>query len=192
MPQIRLRPSYPYLKHDQNPEKGKQRSKCSKYYAQYGEQRLTGGIMVAWCTHSIAYGFHCIPRAEGRNDVFSALLTHWRTPPSWVIYDYACALGPYCLTREPHFFKNTQFVIDDCHSNGHTKCGPACFLKTYADKDPRLGLLNSSAAECGNGGISRIRKPVSYMRQDRAVIYTRVFLAIWNRLKLRRLGKEVS
>ena len=40
---------------------------------QYGQRRLTGGIMCAWCTHSICYGFHRIPRGEGRKDVFSAI-----------------------------------------------------------------------------------------------------------------------
>jgi len=187
MPKIRHRPSYPNLKHDQNTDGGKRRAKCSKYYSQYGENRLTGGIMVCWCTHSIAYGFHCIPKGEGRNDVFSALLTHWKTPPEWVIYDFACTLGPYCMTREADFFKNTRFAIDDCHAQGHTKCGPSCFLKTYANYDASLGRINTSAAECGNGAIGRIRKSVSYMRQDRAIIYTRVFIAIWNRLKIRKM-----
>ena len=37
-----------------------------------------------WCSHSIAYGFHCISNAEGRNNVFSALYTHWRMAPNWV------------------------------------------------------------------------------------------------------------
>ncbi|KAF9551903.1 hypothetical protein CPC08DRAFT_647429 [Agrocybe pediades] len=187
MPKIRQRPRYANLKYDQKIDGGKKRAKCSKYYAQYGKNRLTGGIMVAWCTHSIAYGFHCIPMGEGRNDVFSALVAYWREPPEWVIYDYACALGPYCMTREADFFKNTKFAIDDCHSLGHSKCSQACFLKTYADLDPRLAKINTSAAECGNGAIGRIRKSVSYMRQDRAIIYTRVFVAVWNRLKIRKM-----
>ncbi|KAK6974975.1 hypothetical protein R3P38DRAFT_3335292 [Favolaschia claudopus] len=60
LPKIRERPYYPKLKHD--------------FYSQYGERRLTGGIMC-------------------RNNVFSALLTRWETAPKRVIYDFACALG---------------------------------------------------------------------------------------------------
>jgi hypothetical protein len=57
MPQVRYRPEYPHLKHDLRNDPGGQRgAKCSKYYLQYGEQRLTGGIMCVWCTHSICYG----------------------------------------------------------------------------------------------------------------------------------------
>lgn len=48
---------------------------CKKFYAQYTERRQTGGIMAAWCPHMICLGFHNIPRAEGRNDVFSVMLT---------------------------------------------------------------------------------------------------------------------
>ncbi|KAJ7693704.1 hypothetical protein B0H17DRAFT_932671 [Mycena rosella] len=189
LPKIRERPKYPKLKHDiRNDVGGKRGAKCSKFYSQYGERRLTGGIMVVWCTHSISYGFHCIPRGEGRNDVFSALITRWETPPKRVIYDFACALGPYCMIREPDFFCGTQFLIDDFHSVGHTKCSAAAFLKTYCNVDPRLSHINSSAGECGNSGITRIRKSVSYMSQSRAIVYTKVFLSIWNRLRIRSLN----
>ncbi|CAK5264412.1 unnamed protein product [Mycena citricolor] len=188
LPKIRDRPRYPKLKYDASNEVGGKRgAKCSKFYSQYGERRLTGGIMCVWCTHSVCYGFHCIPKGEGRNDVFSALITRWETAPKRVIYDFACALGPYCMTREPTFFANTQFLIDDFHSVGHTKCSEAAFLKTYCRVDPRLSRINSSAGECGNSGLGRIRKSVSYMSQSRAILYTRVFLCIWNRLRIRKL-----
>ncbi|KZP10585.1 hypothetical protein FIBSPDRAFT_757998 [Athelia psychrophila] len=188
LPQIRHRPRYPNLKHDLRKEPGGRRGvKCSKFYSKYGEQRLTGGIMCGWCTHSVCYGFHCIPRGEGRNDVFSAILTRWPQAPKTVVYDFACALGPYCMTREPDFFADTLFVIDAFHAKGHTRCAPAAFLTSYANTDPRLARINSSAAECGNGGLSRIRKSVSYMSQDRAIIYTKVFISIWNRLVIRKM-----
>ncbi|KAF9002372.1 hypothetical protein BDQ17DRAFT_1390786 [Cyathus striatus] len=77
-----------------------------KYYAQYSPQRLTRGIMAAWCTHSICYGFHSMPSSEGHDDVFSALYTRWRVPP-----------------------KQTKFIIDHFHAAGHKKCSTACFLK---------------------------------------------------------------
>lgn len=187
MTQIRHRPKYPNLKHDIQREVGNRGAKCSKFYSQYGRQKLTGGIMGVWCTHSICYGFHCIPKGEGRNDVFSAIVTRWQKPPRRIIYDFACALAPYCMTREPEFFADTQFAIDDFHAKDHTKCSPAAFLKSYSDIDPRLARVNSSAAECGNGGLKRIRKSVSYMSQDRAIQYTKTFISIWNRMTIRRL-----
>jgi len=102
-------------------------------------------------------------------------------------FDFACALEPYCMTREPDFFAYTLFAIDSFHAKGHTKCAPATFISTYANVDPRLARINSSAAECGNGSLNRIRKSVSYMSQDRAIIYTKVFLSVWNRLRVRKM-----
>lgn len=170
MPQIRDRPEYPKLQHDQRKGSENNRgAKCSKFYSKYGEKRLTGGLMIVWCTHSISYGFHCIAKGEGRDDVFSALITRWQKPPKIIVYDFACALGPYCMLREPEFFADTLFVIDAFHAKGHTRCSDAAFVKTYSRVDPRLENLNSSAGECGNGGIGRIRKSVSYMGQERAI-----------------------
>ncbi|EDR03626.1 uncharacterized protein LACBIDRAFT_307006 [Laccaria bicolor S238N-H82] len=143
--------------------------------------------MCVWCTHSICYGFHCIPNGEGRNDVFSPIITRWVKAPKRIIYDFACALGPYCMTREPLFFADTLFAVDDFHAKDHTKCSSAAFLSSYCNVDPRLKKVNSSAAECGNSGIKRIRKSVRYMSQDRAIIFTKVFLSIWNRLRIQGL-----
>jgi hypothetical protein len=190
MPQIRHRPKYPKLRYDVEQEpKEKLKGKCAKYYTQYATQKLTGGIMAVWCTHSICYGFHFIPKGEGRNDVFSAIYTRWKEAPKRVVYDFACALAPYCMTREPNFFKNTKMAIDRFHASNHTSCSPAAFLQNYMAVDPRLAPINTSAAECGNSGIKRIRKSVSYMTQERAIVFTKVFLSVWNRLRI--LGQRV-
>ena len=85
MPQIRHRPRYPKLKDDNAGESDERGGQCSKYYWQYSQRRLTGGIMCAWCIHSICYGFRWIPRGEGRNDVFSAMITRWPKAPKRVV-----------------------------------------------------------------------------------------------------------
>ncbi|KAG6914402.1 hypothetical protein DXG01_000546 [Tephrocybe rancida] len=180
------RPTYDRLSGDKKQDSGANRGdKCSKYYATYGTKTLTGGLMVAWCTHSICYGFHFIPNGEGRNDVFSAMYTRWPKAPKRIVYDFACALGPYCMTREPDFFADSLFMVDEFHAMDHKKCAPAAFAHTYMAVDPHIALLNTSAAECGNGGIKRIRKAVSYMGQGNAIVYTKVFISIWNRLRIR-------
>lgn len=165
---------------------------CSKHYAQYGKQGYTGGLMAIWCTHSVCYGFHCIPKGEGRNDVFSALFTRWKEPPKYVIYDFACALAPYCWIREYEFFKNTIFLIDKFHAVGHTRCSRACFISNYEEWNAMLKEINSSAAECGNSALLRIRKTMRYLSQERSILYVWLFLAIWNRIQRQKLsgGKQ--
>ena len=64
---------------------------------------------------------------------------------------------------------------------------PSSLSFEYANTNPTLARINSSAAECGNGGLHRIRKSVSYMSQDRAIKYTKVFLSVWNRCRIRKL-----
>lgn len=184
MPSIRHRPTYPNLKYEKGSDSQKRGGLCNKYYNEYGKSGQTGGIMCAWCTHSICYGFHCIPNSEGRNDVFSAMVTRWPKAPKYVIYDFACQLAPYCRTREAEFFQETIFLIDNFHSGGHNKCSKAFFLSTYTGSQPSLSRVNSSAAECGNSSLVRIRKSVRYMGQKRAILYTAVFLSFWNRAKI--------
>ncbi|KAJ3570348.1 hypothetical protein NP233_g4468 [Leucocoprinus birnbaumii] len=145
MPKIRERPTYPLLIHDKQKDDPQKESReqsdgasppCGKYYSTYKERRLTGGIMVAWCPHSISYGYHCMPGS-----------------PKRVVYDFSCALGPYCLLREPDFFVDMLFIIDNFHARDHTKCANACFASTYAKLDPELSEVNTSTAECGNSLI---------------------------------------
>ena len=81
----------------------------------------------------------------------------------------------------------TGFRIDTFHAEGHTKCAPATFLSTYSAANPELTAINTSAGECGNSGLLKIRKSVSYMSQDRAIMYTNVYLAVWNRQRIRKL-----
>jgi len=165
---------------------------CQKYYETYKKEKLTGGLMALWCPHLVCLGFHKMPKAEGRDDVFSALLCYFESPPSIVIYDFACQLAPYCRSREPDLFKDTLFVIDEMHANGHSSCSQACFLSNYMQTNADLLRINSSAAECSNSGLNRIRKSVSYMSENHAILYTHTFLSVWNRRRERGLQKETD
>ncbi|KII83494.1 hypothetical protein PLICRDRAFT_81876, partial [Plicaturopsis crispa FD-325 SS-3] len=137
--------------------------------------------LVLWCTHSICLGFHGIPIAEGRNDVFSAIYTRFPVAPEVIIYDFACQLAPYCLVREARYFRHTRFLIDEMHAHDHTRCGRACFASNAMRYDDRVRASNTSAAECGNKGMRRIRKSVSFMIYSHAMRFTKVFLDVWNR-----------
>ncbi|EJD36135.1 hypothetical protein AURDEDRAFT_74537 [Auricularia subglabra TFB-10046 SS5] len=195
LPRVRLRPEYPHLPGDRKVDRsvvtdtGAGGIGCSKFYEANGIKGQTGGLMAAWCPHMVCLGFHCIPKGEGRNDVFSALFMHWEEPPKTVIYDFACALAHYCMLREPKFFRNTRFLIDGFHAKGHTRCSRCCFISSYK-KDSALCSVNSSAAECGNRGLLKIRRPLSYMSQRRAIVYVHTYLSVWNRERRIAMAKE--
>jgi len=180
---IRYRPLYEGLDSDVTFDGAQDSESCRKFYSTYSKRTLTGGLMALWCTHLICVGFHMIARAEGRNDVFSPLLLYWEKAPQTVIYDFACQLAPYSMVREPEFFKDTLFVIDKMHATGHTACSSASFLTNYVKTRPELGNVNSSAAECCNSGLSKIKKSISYMGERRTFVYAFVFLNVWNRMR---------
>ena len=146
--------------------------------------------MILWCTHSIGLGFHIMPKAEGRNDVFSAIYTHWPVAPKIIVYDFACQLAPYCLVREPGYFGQTRFVVDEFHTSDHTKCSRASHASFVMQYDPQLQAINTSAAEVGNSGASKIRKSVSYMTQRHAIQYIKVYMDIMNRFRTISLQKR--
>ncbi|RDB22287.1 hypothetical protein Hypma_010629 [Hypsizygus marmoreus] len=189
LPAIRTRRTYRKLRYDAQPQEldAEEMGDCNKFYKTYSRNGLTGGILVLWCTHSICLGFHTIPVAEGRNDVFSAVYTRFRQAPEVIVYDFACQLAPYCLVREARYFRDTRFYIDELHAHDHTRCGQACFASNAMRFDERIRSVNTSAAECGNKGIKRIRKTVSYMIHEHAVIFTKAFLDVWNRTVIRRM-----
>ncbi|KAI0685749.1 hypothetical protein C8T65DRAFT_591917 [Cerioporus squamosus] len=194
LPQVRRRRVYAKLPTDNKPTDSAASDPvsdvgdCNKFYKTYSRNKLAGGILVLWCTHAICLGFHTIPIAEGRNDVFSAIYTRFPVAPEIIVYDFACQLAPYCFVREARYFMHTRFLIDEMHAHDHTRCGRACFASNLMPYDERVRDANTSAAECGNGGMGRIRKTVSYMKYEHSVVYTKTFLDIWNRKVLRRMS----
>lgn len=194
-PPIRHRPYYEGRDNDTEVDSA-ETGTCKKYYSTYKKQTLTGGLMAIWCKHNICLGFHKIPKAEGRNDVFSGLYVYFQKAPEVVIYDFACQLGAYSMSREPEFFKDTCFVIDEMHAKGHSSCSQASFSSNYMQCSPRLQGVNTSTAECSNSGLSRIRKSVHYMNQKHAILLTYVYICIWNRRRERDFqkskGKEIK
>ena len=183
-PSIHYRPFYEGRDNDKHIDAA-ETDKCKKYYSVYGQQTLTGEIMTIWCPHLICLDFHKIPRAEGWNDIFSALYVYFERASEVVIYDFACQLSTYSIFREPEFFKDTCFAIDEMHAKDHSSYSQASFSSNYMQDRISLQIVNMSAAEYSNKGLNRIRKSVSYMRQRNAILLTYVYLCIWNRRRER-------
>lgn len=53
--------------------------------------------------------------------------------------------------------------------------------------DPNLQVINKSAAEVGNSGAAKIQKSVSYMTQCHAIQYTKVYMDVMNRCKIKTM-----
>ena len=161
---------------------------CQKFYSRF--KMWSGGLMVGWCRHRVAIGFHMIPKMEGRNDVFSAIVTRWKKPPRTIVYDNACAQQKYDFLREPDFFKSTLHVIDELHSNNHT-C-PECFKIGYfkASGHPIYHCLNCSAGETGNAHLAHIKSSARYMNKETLMEFARLSLEVHNRQRIQLLHRK--
>ena len=65
--------------------------------------------------------------------VFDWLLAHYEEAPRYVIYDNACNLMRYALSREPVFFQNTTFAVDCFHQPSHRDCPVCCDANLYTE-----------------------------------------------------------
>jgi len=180
--------------------RNKKNGLCNKYYETFAKGKWTNGIMVFMCPHGYYIGYHFFESSEGLNDVFSVLYTRsvhtenvniteidilkffgrWKVAPKVVLYDFACGLAEYCNLREPKFFENTLFLVDDFHSKGHVGCSKAAHLKHYR-RVPGLNLLNSSLVESANKVMGKIANQVAYMKESRANILIHSFVCTQNR-----------
>jgi len=137
-----------------------------------------------------------IPRCEGRNDLFSAIWTHWPRAPSTVVYDAACLLMSYSIRCEPRYFKNTKFLVDRFHWFNHKKCSRASALKTYMNGGERaLNRMNDSVAESCNALLKKLRVSVSYMTKYLCMPFMKIFMHIANRKRahgLEDLARQVA
>ena len=85
------------------------------------------------------------------------------------------SLIPLLFSRLSAFMK-CRFVVDQFHAPGHSTCSLASALAEAMLHLPELNGLNGSAAERGNLGVARIRKTLSYMSEEHAILYTKVRL----------------
>ena len=81
-------------------------------------RKLLPGSMLIWCEKCrLCVCMHIMSNAESPKTVFDTLYTRWQHAPARFCYDNGCNLN-----REPAFFRNTKFLIDQSHYQGHKQC----------------------------------------------------------------------
>ncbi|KAJ8311149.1 LOW QUALITY PROTEIN: hypothetical protein KUTeg_011299 [Tegillarca granosa] len=115
---------------------------------------------------------------ESPNVPFSILRTRFRQAPKVVIYDNACKLHDYCISRDPFFFQDTEFYIDRLHWDNHTSCSLAYNISLY----PQYQHLNSQCNAQANAGLKRIKDQLSYMTAKNFMVHCSLYL--WNKNRL--------
>ena len=137
---------------------------CTKYFHKF--QSMSNGIVIFKCIeHEEIMGFHTMRTPEGLNDYFSVLMMIYPNleSPTLVLGDVACQLERYCMNREPSKFKNTLFLNDELHSQGH-KCGPLYNVKYFKDALSSFVYLNDPSIEQTNRICKYLRISTMYMK----------------------------
>jgi hypothetical protein len=96
--------------------------------------------------------------------------------PPYVVYDNACHLATYAISREPHLFRDVVFATDALHFANHTACSAAFDSKRYRE----LEACNTMRNEQENSVIARLRPSLSYMTQHNFMFLIRLFCALRN------------
>ena len=149
---------------------------CTKYASM--TYKLIPGLTLVWCTCcELCVYFSIMPVAESPRTLMEALYTRWPEAPEQVCYDNGCNLHHFCLSREPEYFKNTRFLIDEMHFNDHKKCSPNYSTKLY----PKV--RNSPLAEQKNSFLRLLASQSAYMSQITFLHYTRYFIHRLNKLQ---------
>ena len=150
---------------------------CGKWI--YPKPRLSGGILIFWCQHRICYGYHMIEVSEGLKEVMYAVQAYWQRAPSVMIYDNACNLMKCCHNREWGYWKDTTFLVDTFHKQGHTKCSQAHSIEPLREH-AAFRPVQTSQAETGNKGLKKIKMSTAWMAAITAFIYILLQLEIQN------------
>ena len=151
---------------------------CNKIFPQVSKQG-TSYLFLWFCPfHGHCYGFHVMPRSEGRKDAAASLYTHLKEGPSEIFYDYACGLSEYNHNRESGFYKNTRYFHDIFHGYMH-KCSKAFHCHRLLG----FNTLNTSVCEQFNSFIQNVKASCKLMTQCHFTFYMQFFIHQWNMQK---------
>ncbi|KAL2092706.1 hypothetical protein ACEWY4_012504 [Coilia grayii] len=93
--------------------------------------------------HGECLGFAIMEQVESVEVPFRILRTRFQKCPELVVYDNVCQLHTYALRRDPHFVKDSRFLVDRLHWRNHSGCSEGYNLDAY----PQNMCLNSQLAE---------------------------------------------
>ena len=156
---------------------------CEKQYPT--KRSHTPGILSGYCMHGFMLFHTFLQDAESPVGLFRVLYERFDVAPRIVVYDNACHLHRACLSREPHFFSNTFFVVDRLHWGNHKNCSPGYSCNIYRDT-PLIVGINSEVAEQAHSQIKRIATQLGFMTLPNALRYLHFFFGRLNDNKLKR------
>ncbi len=149
---------------------------CTKH--KNSTAKLIPGCEFLWCSRCGICVMYCVmDKAESPQTVFEMMYTRMQQAPKRLVYDNGCNTHQYCFNREPEYFRETEFFVDEHHYAGHVACPADYNTKDYA------GITNASMAEQRNALLRRLESSCAYMNQTTFLVYIRYFVHKMNKLQ---------
>ena len=123
-----------------------------------------------------------MPGAEGRKDPFQAMYSFMPEAPETTVYDFACSLAEYCLSREPTFFSSWRAFIDKFHYAGHK--ARACGNTFRTTRIPEVGQWNDSGAEQFHAFADYLARHMTSMSLFRLMFTLQLSYRMWSDRKV--------
>jgi hypothetical protein len=159
------------------------KSMAKNHIVHQGSNVHTPGLFLVFChEHDELIGFQLLKFYESTRTVHDLLLSRFPRAPSIVIYDHACHLHKYSISREPKFFADTTYYVDKLHYGNHTECSCA-----YDPFKPRhLDGVNTTIYEQVNSQIKHTRRSLQKMTQNHFLFIMRHILYMLKRIKVEK------
>lgn len=118
--------------------------------------KASPGVFFLFCKeHGHLVGFHAMEDHESPRTVHEVIINRFEHAPQQFIYDNACNVSRFCMSRHPRYWLHTRFIIDRLHVSNHKKCSPAYDPGIVANV---VGVhTNTQVAEQHNS-VMRVRK----------------------------------
>ncbi|XP_066304259.1 uncharacterized protein [Branchiostoma lanceolatum] len=136
------------------------------------------GVLSLFCPHGVCYGFELIRSCDLPQHEFELIRTRFRKAPKVIVSANSCQLHEYALDRDPHFVKNTLFLIGRSDFKGHI-CSLGYSLNMYtAALDVKS--LNTRVNKIAKSRLLKVQPHLAYMTPSDFMLHASKSLAIRN------------
>lgn len=161
---------------------------CRKIDRTNKRNELLPGLFLTVCWHGMVVDASLMEKGESPRYAFQTLRRRFVRAPPVVVYDLACAAHKYSMTRDPHFFHRTRFLLDRLHVYNHHACAP-----TYRpSQHPDLKGVNTQVSEQFNAILRPFKSFLQYATYRHFTLALTFFLRFHNRRKAAALRQKMA
>jgi hypothetical protein len=180
---MRLRRKYEYSNDSgsgSNADAATHGNMCRKEFPK--SRYFTPGLFIVTCACSNKTVLICVFMDSGESPriLFNLILNRWEIAPRMIIYDNACHLAHYAMTRAWNHFFNTTFLIDRFHEGNHTTCCSRYKSTEHTRQEFQEEVVNTQACEQVNFIVRKQERTIRYLSLLHGVVFLNILFSLFN------------